>query len=400
MAATRDLPPGIRKTATGYQAYVWVVDHTHKAGGFQASKRYPPDTAISEMKAWRKKRSLNLPEDATKQTTSFAEDAREYLSRDKVQRMPTADQRTQHTEEWIAIFGDRERSTIEPHEIQAALDRMRSYLSAGSVNKRRTALMDLWTTLDGRHNANPAKGTREYPEPVPEPRAPALSTVLTLLAKLPTATEYSRKCRARLRVIAWTGWPHIIVKALDRADREHWKTGKAYVGRRKKGKGSRARWLPLLPEAKRALEEFHAADAYGWFSNSSLHKRVTRACKDLSIRHVRPYDFRHFFLTLIATITRDERAVMELGLISTPKIARRYTEAATDPRVQAAVAAVAKRLPGLKRAASKLAESGRVSRGPVKPSKPDRARRSPRKTSKSMELVVGASGFEPLTPAV
>lgn len=315
------------------------------------------------MKAWRTEKKLRVerPElfaDPDDTRITFAEEARhDYLTREKVKAMPTFIQRQQHIEEWIAIFGRRERKTIQPHEIDKALDSFAGTLSPASVNKRRTALMDLWTTLDGRHQANPVKATKERLEPEPEPRAPALATVLKVLRAMPTHTDYARKCRARLKVIAWTGWPHAIIKQLEPADREHWKKGQAFVKRRKKGKGARARWLPLLPEAQRALAEFHKVNAYGWFSNSSLHKRLTAACKAVKVPVLRPYDLRHGLLTLVAVLTRDERAVMEMGLISTPKIARRYTEAATDPRVQAAVKDIAAQLPALKRSAA-----GRIER--------------------------------------
>lgn len=346
---SRDLPHGIRRTPQGYQAYVWVADPTHPKGGFQASKRYPATAFVSTMKAWRNRRRLNLDEDQP--AHAFADDARAYLARDKVAKMPTREQREQHIEEWIAIFGARDRAAIQPHEIQEALDGMRTRLSAGSVNKRRTALMDLWTTLDGRHQANPVKATTVYDEPVPEPRAPALAKVLTILRAMPTRTEYARKCRARASVIAWTGWPHAILKQVQPDDLDL-KARRAFVNRRRKGKGAAARWLPLLPEAVRALRAFHRVGAYGPFSNSSFHKRVTAA----STPHgkIRPYDLRHFFGTLIATITRDERAVQELMLLSTVEQARRYTAAATDPRVQAAVAEVGRKLPGLRRAAERL----------------------------------------------
>lgn len=357
---SHDLPPGIRKTATGFQSYVWVVDHLRPKGGFQASKRWPPETTIGEMKAWRVKRNLKLIDDAEPVPT-FAQDAAEYLKREKVQRMPTAKERERHIREWVTRFGTRVRTEIQPHQIQAVLDSWRALpkRSPGSLNKRRTALMDLWTTLDGRHQANPVKATHTYEEPTPEPRAPALGVVLKVLRGMPVKTDYGRKCLARLQVIAWTGWPHTIVKQLERADLEHWKQGRAFVKRRKKGKGSRARWLPLLPHGRKALLAFHKADAYGHFSNSSLHKRVTAVCRTLKVGHIRPYDFRHFFGTLIATITKDERAVQELMLLSTVEQARRYTEAATDPRVQAAVADVAQQLPSLLKAAGRI---GRVSR--------------------------------------
>lgn len=361
---------GIRKVPGGWQAYVWVKDATHKRGGYQASRRFPPETTVSEMKSWRMRRKLKVIDSERRDT--FADDARAYLERDKVQRMPTVKERTLHTQEWVARFGHRIRAELAPHEIQAALDGLRSKMAAGSVNKRRTALMDLWTTLDGRHQANPVKATRAYPEPEPEPRAPAMSAVLKILGEMPAETEYARKCRARMRVIAWTGWPHAVLKQIDEAclDLKH---KRAFVPGRQKGKGSPARWLPLLPQAVAALKEFHKEEAYGTFSNSSLHKKFKGARDRLKLPHVRPYDFRHFFGTLIATVTRDERAVQDLMLLRTVAMARRYTKAATDPRTQAAVNDVARQMPGLLKEAGRI---GRVSRVSVTLSEPERAGRT------------------------
>ena len=87
----RELPAGIRKIPEGFEAYVWVSDPSRPKRGYQASRRFPPDTSIAEMKQWRMKRKLKLAE--VEPVTTFAEDAREYLSREKVKRMPTARQR-------------------------------------------------------------------------------------------------------------------------------------------------------------------------------------------------------------------------------------------------------------------------------------------------------------------
>lgn len=375
-----ELPTGIRETATGFQTYVWVKDPAHPKGGFQASHRWGHNATISEMKAWRVKRKLNLVETLPDEgRTTFAEDAWDYLRRDKVQKMPTCDERHRHIAEWVEAFGKRNRADITYQEIQHALDRLRGRMSAGSVNKRRTALMDLWTTLDGRHQANPVKATKVCEEPHPEPRAPELAKVLKILKAMPTHTDFARKCKARLEVIAWTGWPHAIIKQLEPDDLKHWKKGTAFVKRRKKGKGARARWLPLLPDAVKALRAFHAADAYGHFSNSTLHKRLTATCNALKVPRIRAYDLRHFFLTLVAVITRDERAVMELGMISSPEIARRYTEAATDPRIQAAMQDMAAKLPSLKKGAGRI---GRVSRVGVSGS----VRKRSKESAKTLDL--------------
>jgi integrase len=390
------LPTGIRETATGWQTYVWVADPTHPKRGFQDHKNWPKNAAFSEMKAWRVKRKLNLPETLDDVGTTFAEDARDYLQRDKVLKMPTCDERHRHIGEWVAIFVRRDRKTIQPHEIQKALDGMRSRMSAGSVNKRRTALMDLWTTLDGRHQANPVKAAPAYPEPHPEPRAPSLANVLDVIDAMQDRTDYGKKCKARLQVIAWTGLPHAMMKQLEETDYPHWLKGTAFIKRRDKGKGAPPRWLPLLPEGIAALKAFHKADAYGHFSNSSFYRRVKDACKRAGVPRIRPYDMRHFFLTMVAVLTGDDRAVMQLGLISTPSIAKRYTEAATDPRTQAAVAQMAKKLPSLKRAVRKC----RISPPILNPSEPERDRPKAKKVRKVGKKLVGAAGIEPATLAV
>jgi integrase len=249
-------------------------------------------------------------------------------------------------------------------EIQKALDSLRARLAPASVNKRRTAFMDLWTTLDGRHQANPVKATDVYPEPEPEPRAPAIAAVLQLLKGPLRKTQYGKQCQARCAVITWTGWPHTIVKQIKPSDAHHHAEGRAFAPARRKGKGARARRVPLLPQAVASLKRFHRVRAHGHFSNSSLHKRVTQFCDSKKIERIRPYDLRHFFGTLIATLTTDERVIMELLLVSTPKIVRRYTDAATDPRVQAAVKGIARKLPNLLRAAEpkRRRRAGRIGR--------------------------------------
>lgn len=351
-----DLPQGIRYTSSGFQSYRWRKDPTKPRGGYQASKRWPRHTSIPKMQAWQKEQELrgkrpDLFVEEVKEGSAFADRVREYLLTDKVQRMATKGERELHMHEWSVRFGHREPETIEPHEIQKALDELRSRMSGGTVNKRRTALMDFYTLTYGRHKANPVKGTTKYDETEPEPRAPAMANVLKMINAIPSDSDYAIKCRARLKVIAWTGWPHRQIKELKEGDLPHWKKGTAYIGRRWKGRGAAARWLPLLPEAVKALREFHTADAYGHFSNSPLRRKVKYTCRRLKIPYIRPYDLRHFFGTLIATLTQDERALKELMLVTSDKVIKRYTMAATNPRVQAAVAAIAQRLPGLLKAA-------------------------------------------------
>lgn len=376
---------GIEQTATGWRAYIWIVDPSHPKGGYQTSRRFPANATVSEMKQWRNRRKYGEPDD--EDAATFTEDALSYLQREKVKQMPSRKDRERQIRRWIAAFGTRTRASIGPSDIDRVLDQLRGRYAASSVNGHRTALMDLWTTLDGRHAANPVKASRKYAEPEPEPRAPALSAVLKIIKAMPTNSDYARKCRARIQVIAWTGWPHAVIRKVteDALDLKH---ARAYVAGRRKGTGAAARWLPLLPEAVKALKEFHKEDAYGPFSNGSLHRKFKKARAAVHLSHVRPYDFRHFFGTLIATITRDERAVQDLMLLSTAKMVQRYTRAATDPRTQAAVRDVAKELPTLLRDARRIAgraggRVGRVSLGQRSASVRKRPRQQRKTLSKS-----------------
>ncbi len=157
------------------------------------------------------------------------------------------------------------------------------------------------------------------------------------------------KTRTRLRVILWTGWPH---KTLARVQPEHLQLARqtAYVTPRRKGKGTKGRWLPLLPSAVAALKQFHQDDCYGPFSHSSMHKAFRLALAKLNAHRkalnlpalkVRPYDFRHSFGTMVAERQTDDRALQELMLHSRAEQSRRYTERATAKRVMDAIAAVA-----------------------------------------------------------
>jgi integrase len=166
-----------------------------------------------------------------------------------------------------------------------------------------------------------------------------------LIYRLIALVEKDSQTRARLRLMAWTGWPHAIMMRLRPEDVDA-KQRRVYVRRRRKGKGMKGRWLPLLPPAWTALEEFMRLECWGTFSQPSMRKSLLRAAEKLTAHRrqlhpgappivVTPYHLRHSFGTLVALIVKDERALEEL--LMTEKI-RRYTEAATSPRLSGAIA--------------------------------------------------------------
>lgn len=334
---------GIRRYGTGYQAYLRVR-------GVFVSKLYPAGTSIATMQAWREKeRAVRKYGLATKDDErTLAQDAADYLS--VIGHMPTVSDRTYRINQWVRELGERPRALITARDIRAVLERWRTSgsadggpLSAGSLNLRRTALMHLWTVLDGKGAQNIVKDVPKYDErPVQPVRAPSHADLCAVLRQLrPTS-----RTRLRLRVLMWTGWPQKQISQLTPADLDlaH---GRAHVSHRRKGKGKAGAWLPLLPRAVGALRRFAARGAFGKFSTSAMHSRLAwavnrenaarEAAKQPTLPPIYPYMIRHWFGTWMAQRITDERALQELMLHATSAQTRRYTEAATAGRVEAAI---------------------------------------------------------------
>jgi integrase len=273
-------------------------------------------------------------------TPRFETDADTYL--EAVTSMPSYEDRAFHILEWARVFKGRDKATITPLEIRTQLERWRERLSASSCNKRRTALMSFYTKLQGRSGYNPVRDVEPYPE-YPELRAQHPYTILRILACMAPS-----KTRCRLRVILTTGWPHAQVKRLEPRHLDL-KNARAFVTPRRKGKGRAGGWLPLLPSAVRALEEFVKWDCFGEFSHTAMYTMFQRALGRLNdhramlglsaLTDIRPYDARHTFATFLARQpSMDDRSLQVLLMHSRAEQTRRYTEAATMERLDRALA--------------------------------------------------------------
>lgn len=280
--------------------------------------------------------------------TTIDTDIDEYL--ESVTAMPSFSDREFHMHEWAEHFSGRVSNEITAIEIRTRLQTLRQQYAPSSCNKRRTALMSFYTSLNGKSGYNPVRDVPKFAEDE-EPRDQRVSTIALVLRHMrPSQT------RARLRVILWTGWPHAQLKRLKPAhlDLAH---ARAFVTPRRKGKGRKGTWLPLLPAAVAALREFVAWDCFTPtnpktgkpvpFSNSSMHKSFALAVGKVNARRARrkmapleihPYDLRHTFGTWVADHDHDERALQTLMMHSRAEQTRRYTERATEKRVAGAVA--------------------------------------------------------------
>lgn len=335
MSTKRTNERGIRRTSHGWQVY------TTKGGRFR-SKHLPADTEIAALRSERRRleahAELNLDTLKTDPTDgpTLADDVESYLK--AIAGMPTYSDRAYRVKKWRDALGpERARSSVTAVEIRQQLEAWRVKGAApGTLNLLNTALRHLWTVLDGPDARNPLRAIPRYREEEKPLTLPPWKAAVELLDHLPAS-----KSRARLKVLLWTGWPSATLKRL-RPEDIHWRQKEAVTHGRRKGGGTKPRVVPLLPGAIKALREFAAADAWGPFSGSSLHSLLHRACDAANMRRFRVYDARHLFLTRVAKQTKDERAVAELGLHTTPLQTWRYTRQAASTRARSALARLAR----------------------------------------------------------
>lgn len=359
---------GIRQQDDGSWRVFVSVD------GQRKWKRLPASYGRAAVIAWREKERTRLRfgvDAAPDNAPAFALDAADYLH--KVRSMPSLQDRTRQIQRWVGVFGPRIRSSITAQDISNVLeDWIADGMSGAYANRHRTALMHLWTKLDGKGERNPVKSTDKRPEGLDAPLRVQPYEVWEEIhraigashTKYRTSRHPGELTRARFGVFMWTGWPHVVLKRLDVATDVDWRNSRAYVRQRRKGKGVEGRWIKLLPQAKDALKEyarclakhkkqktqknidlrvFSNSGMYGSVMTAIAHCNAKRAEKQLDpLPKVRPYDVRHSFGTLMALIVKDERALQELLIHASPKMVRHYTELATEPRTTAAIGALAK----------------------------------------------------------
>jgi integrase len=332
---------GVREDSGTLQAYLRVNGEYH-------SKRFPLGTAARELQDWRdaKRVAIRTGADiplADPDAPSFRQDLATYWQLKGA--MPSGEDRRRDLDLWARVLSNRPRLSVTATIIRAQLERWRAEGYAGStLNHRRTALMDLWTVLDGKSAANPVRDVPKYPEDNDDLRALSHALVYRILCRMRPS-----KTRARLRVMAWTGWPPAQIRKLRPQDIQIARR-MAYVTPRRKGKGTQGEWLPLLPPAVTALEEFIALDAFGDFGSRALNRRFCFALGRLNAHRARfgrrpitatAYSLRHSFGVLVAALFKDDQVVQRLMLHSSPTQTQRYIKAARGYRLSVALATLA-----------------------------------------------------------
>lgn len=317
---TPDLPPGIYPDRYGYRVVA-------KANGSRREHRYPPDARVTSMVRWQEDTRAALRHEQPKPPTAgtLASDVARY--REMVSAMPTFGQRMQHLDLWLTALGPttpRARITAEP--IAAVLNGWRLQHSAATCNKRRSALMHLWSRLDGKGARNPVRDVPKYrvADPLPRGRDQFL---------LDRRLKRAVRCRSRAvcRVLLWTGMRPV---ELQRAQRDDLDLRRKTVIVRT-AKGGPARVIPLTPQAISAWGEFCAAVAWGDVPQAAPLNRWLKKATGLEVR---VYDLRHAYGTALARSGARLDVIAALMGHSTLNLTRRYLLAAVTSDALSATA--------------------------------------------------------------
>ena len=330
----------VTRTPHGWQARI-------RLHGRRYTRHFPEGTPDYAIKRWLLTTQLRHGRPTAAASGRFDQDARAYLA--AVAAMPSIATRTKHIEEWIEAFGPRQRDTITPPEIAACLHRWRTTprqsphgrhatrtvtLSPTAVNHRRTALMHLWTVLDGKHAPNPVRSVPKFREAPTAPKALPFPVIRRILRTIAPS-----KSKARLYVMAYTGLPPVQLAALRPSDVDI--PGRLMtVPGRQKGSGTAASVRPLSRTAAAAFRLFARQQAWGRFSTAGLRDVFREACLRAKVPPSTPYVLRHSFGTRVLALTGDLHAAQALLGHSTPQQTQRYAQGARDARLQAAMTAL------------------------------------------------------------
>jgi integrase len=341
--------PNIYKGPYGWRVYL-------RRFGKLKPKRFKRDVTIEEVQHFvdtfkleskKLRRERRKTKAAAADDLSFRKDAARYVELETVKAMPSYQTRQAEIEKWVDAFGDRIRRSITTREIDEQLQAfLNDGYSGSSVNKFRTALMAMWTRLDGRSAANPVRDAMMFDEAPLVARGQSYDLLTLILDSIPEqrgrgvkgkkgSRSLGSESRARLEVLAWTGMDPSQLGRMKPGEhvnvRERW-----YITPHRQ-KGSRRRRTPrpvikkpMSAEAARAFQRLIALGLLGKkFSTHSLRHtwyraigRVERELReeyddpDFTLPHIRLKDIRHSFGTRlfeqVAKAKRSEVAAREI----------------------------------------------------------------------------------------
>ena len=366
-ARTR-IAPNVYQDAKGFEAVARVKGRRAKA------KRFPRGTKRETILAWQaetctKLRAAAKDERALFPVGTLAGDVRAY------QQTLSARQRQQTKAllaAWVDALGMRRRADLTLADLRGVVA---GWVNAGhaasTINHRRRTLVALYEALDGDETKVLPRRLKRQREPAPEARAWPMELLAAIVESMPDRPWRPKgtrvrtgesKAKARLRFMLWAGMapatlgrmgPHAV--SLERAEMT--------LPSRVKGEGAEGVTLPLVqPQGLTAARQWLRAFAWGPFSQATVYRALATAVRRYrdahpdTPAHIRPYDFRHSFLTWLARTTGDPLVVQLYAQHASLETTARYMKAARLQMVHTAIAAVS----GATRGATRSPEQSRT----------------------------------------
>lgn len=270
---------GLKRDRYGWRAYV-------KVGRLQREKRYPPDTLVKTMQAWRDEARVALrkiPQATRGSRNTLTRDIRDdYLKRPSILALASLKSRICELDAWIARVGKTARGDLTRADILAARE---AWLGEGyapkTINHRVRALRHVYHVLDGSKAPTPCDDVPRLAEPPPDPKFVTVAKIRAVAKRLTDPAT-----RARFMVLTATGQRPAQLKRATRADvdfrRRLWLVRPA--------KGGHPIPMPLTGDMIAAFKALDTADAWGPYDGSDYAKRLYAAGWP---RGVRPYNAKH-----------------------------------------------------------------------------------------------------------
>lgn len=272
---------GIHRDKYGYRV-LW------RDRGHQREKRFPPDTPLAVLKAFRR-RQVGMADTGTGPKIGLARDVVRFLSLRK--RLASYVTERAQLRAWLRLYPRLSRWALTAEHVRKAVAHWQADgYSAQEIRHRVNALKRLYRTLDGPRAWNPCADVTlpALPKgrPVPVPDDLIRSVAVQLRASEIAKTLRDSKTRARYLVLATTGQRPAQVMRATPADVDL--TRRIWVVR--PAKGDAGSLVVLNDDMRAAWELFIAARAWGAFNTRSFVRTLHRNGWPKTIR---PYNLRH-----------------------------------------------------------------------------------------------------------